>query len=362
VGQPVHVTVGNLRNLDVIIHDPSGTAHVALSRNTPAGSYPVTASYHGNTRLGLAPASDAQTLTVLPLAVDVQTLPALSGVPVTLDNTILVTDSQGVAHFTVQAAGNHQLGAGTPADTASSKAVFARWSDGLIVDQRPLHILGDMQVLAGYRTSIHTELRFLDADGNPIDVARLSSVSIAGPDGTTTTLHAPYQPQWLSFPSPSRQALTLGHPTARFSLVGATYDGVTVANRGDDPLLPKTGQPWNIKLRVYSLHISTRHPVLPGAGPHAVRVSPKHGSPLIVALDDSGQATISQLPRDEYTVLVPASAYAPQVPVTLSRDQNVSMVVVGAQDILVAGLVVLLVVSFLVILARRPHWLPRFGA
>ena len=51
-----------------------------------------------------------------------------------------------------------------------------------------------------------------------------------------------------------------------------------------------------------------RHPVLPGAGPHAVRVSPKHGTPLIVALDDQGEATIADLPRDDYTVLVPASA------------------------------------------------------
>lgn len=360
-GQPVRVTVGTLRSLDVIIKDPAGSAHVSLSRDTPAGTYTVTATYHGNRRLSLTPASDSQTLTVLPLTLDVQTLPVLTGAPITLDRATVATDSSGVAHFSVQAAGNHELFAAPPPDTATTKATFARWSDGQIVTSRQLHLLGDTQMLAGYRTSIRTEMRFSNADGKPLDIARVNSVSIASPDGATQVLQAPYNPLWLSFPAPSRAALTLGQPTARFSVVSATYDGISVANRGDDPLLPKPGTPWNIRLRVYSLHVETRHPVLPGSGPHAVRLTPKHGTPLIVALNDQGMATINNLPRDQYTVTVPASAYAPATPVVLSRDQTISVVVVGAQDILIAGLIVVLIVVLMVIVARRPQWLPRFG-
>ncbi len=358
-GQTVRVTVGSIRALDLIIKDPAGATHLTLDRNTPAGTYTVTATYHGNRRLSLSPASATQTLTVLPLSLTVQTLPALTGAPITFDGVTATTDATGVAQFTVPAAGNHQLSAATPPDTATTKAAFARWSDGQIVTSRQLHLVGDAQVLAGYRTSILTTLKLSDARGRAIDPARVGTISIAAPDGATQVLRAPYTPLWLTFPAPSRAALTLRTPTARFSLVSATYDGVVVANRGDDPLLPRPGATWDVRLRIYTLHIATRHPLIPGAGPHAVRVIPEHGTPLIVALDDQGQATIDNLPRDQYTVTVPASAYAPVTPVALSRDQTVSMVVVGAQDLLVVGVAAFLILALLIVVARRPQWLPR---
>jgi hypothetical protein len=356
-GLPLRLTVGTLHSLDITT-DGNGQIHFLVSRDIPAGSYPVTVTYHGDKLISLDASSATGTLVVLPLTFSVQSVPALPGFFITLDDQKIAADKNGLATVTVNAAGRHHLVTGLDSTSPDTKASFVQWSDNRFDTDRQVQIFQDTKLFAGFSVSYLTSVQFQDADGHPVDRALVTGVSITAPDGSTSELKAPYDPVWLSLPAPSRLALSgLGSFQPHFSVSSGRYQGTAVINRGDDILVPKAGGTWPIKLRLYSLTIHARHLLIASGGPPAVRVTSSTGHSLVVPLGSDGTAVVNDLPRDQYSVEVPASTYAPVTPVALSRSQPVEVMVIGPTDALVLVWGILVVLLLLWVVARRSRWL-----
>ncbi len=125
-------------------------------------------------------------------------------------------------------------------------------------------------------------------------------------------------------PAPSR-ALLLGlAQQPRYAIQSATYDGVSVANRGDSPFTPGPGKVWSINLRIYSMQLQVRQPLLGGAIQKIVVTSPAGFRQTLEPTRD-GKVTLTSLPRGLYTVTTLSDGVAPTLVVQVTRNQAVQL-------------------------------------
>jgi hypothetical protein len=353
---PLVVTL-NGKQMHEVVTDRNGQAHLDVSRSTPAGTYDIEAAFAGDRGRGLEGSSAAAVIKLLPLQLTLQTLPALPGVAFQLDGATLVTDSNGKVDVPVAQAGQHELSV-TPTDMGPEvQATFERWSDGELARSRSLRLLGDLTLYAAFGGDYLTHFRFLDADGNPVDANKVKDVVLSGPEGTTVPLTPPYQPFWLHVPAPSRAVLEGVTPPDRYSVVSARYGGVDVVKRGDATYMPGKSSEWNIKLRVYTLRVFTRQPVIGAGPPTIVSVSREQGSVESALSTSSGEAQLTGLPSGSYVVRTKNNRLAATVVVTLSHSQDVVVPVMSWLEA-VASILAFMAIGTALVAARR-RWRKR---
>lgn len=351
----VHISIDGKPKLGLITDD-SGTAHLDIARSTPAGTYTIGAEFHGDRPTGLLPSSNTGTMTILPLSFDVQTVPAISGVLVHVDGVAAMTNPDGVATLPVASTGDHSLSVDAPDLGPGARLQFARWSDGATNSSRPLRMLGDARLYAAFSADYLTRLRFIDGNGGPVQTNKLSEVTLAGPEGATIALRAPYDPVWLHVPAPSRAVLDGAATIRKFSVASGKFDGISVINRGDDQYLPNASGDWPIKLRIYSLNVHTRRPLVGGGISNQVSVVLQSGRRQVAPLDSTGSVTLHSLPRGIYTVSVPHTNLAPEFTLSLSRSQDVTIPLISKLEITLSlGLLALFAGALILLPARR--WL-----
>src|SRR5206468_10550916 len=163
---------------------------------------------------------------------------------------------------------------------------------------------------------------------------------------------------WLDVRAPSR-ALLLGlAQTPRYAVLSATYDGVSVANRGDSPFTPGPGRIWSINLRIYSMQLQVRQPVLGGEIRDVVVTSPG-GFRQALQPDGGGRLALTALPRRLYTVTAVGDGVAPTLMVQVTRNQVVQLSAFTPLEI--AGTVLLLLAAMAgligaaIVVQRRPR-------
>jgi hypothetical protein len=351
----VHISIDGKPKLGLITDD-SGIAHLDISRSTPAGTYTIAAEFHGDRNTGLSPSNSTGTMTILPLSFNVQTVPALAGVIVNVDGVTAATNTDGVATLAVAATGDHNLSVEAPDLGPGARTQFARWSDGVATSNRSLRMLADARLYAAFSGDYLTRIRFVDGNGGPVDTEKLTEVTLGGPEGTTIALRAPFDPIWLHVPAPSRAVLEGAGTVRKFSVASGKFEGISVINRGDDQYLPHASGDWPIKLRIYTLNIHTRRPLVGGGIPSEVAVVLDSGRRITAALDSGGSVTLHSLPRGRYTVSVPHTKLAAEFTLSLTRSQDVTIPVVSQLEIALSlGLLALLVGAMILLPSRR--WL-----
>jgi hypothetical protein len=349
----VHISIDGKPKLGLITDD-SGMAHLDISRSTPAGTYSIGAEFHGDRPTGLSPSSSTGTMTILPLSFNVQTVPALAGVVVHVDGLTAQTNADGEATVSVGSTGEHTLSVDTPDLGPGARTQFARWSDGVATSSRPFRMLADARLFAAFSGDFLTKLSFVDGNGAPVDTTKLTEIALSGPEGATIALRAPFDPLWLHVPAPSRAVLEGVGAIRKFSVASGKYQGISVINRGDDQYLPHANGDWSIGLRIYSLSVHTRRPLIGGGVPTEAAVTLQDGPSVTVPLDASGNATLQSLPRGRYTVSVPHTKLAAEFTLSLTRSQDVTIPVVSILEILTTlGLLALMTVAMIVLPRRR---------
>jgi hypothetical protein len=351
----VHISIDGKSKLGLITDD-SGTAHLDISRSTPAGTYAIGAEFHGDRPTGLSPSSSLGTMTILPLSFNLQTVPAMAGVLVHVDGVAAVTNNDGVATLPVAATGDHSLSVDAPDLGPGARTQFARWSDGVSAASRSLRMLADARLYASFSGDYLTKIRFIDGNGGAVDTSRLTDVTLGGPEGTTIPVRAPFDPIWLHVPAPSRAVLEGAGTIRKFSVASGKFQGISVINRGDDQFLPHANGDWAIKLRIYSLNIHTRRPLVGGGIPTEVALVLQSGQRVTAPLDSGGSVTLQSLPRGRYTVSVPNTKLAAEFTLSLTRSQDVTIPVVSQLEIALTLVLLALMVGAMILLPSR-RWL-----
>jgi hypothetical protein len=336
---PVHLLIDG-HHLVTVITRPNGTFSFNLPRSLAAGSHTITAEYHGDRSLGILGSSARTTLVIKPLVLTFQTGPALAGVTFKVDRTSAVTGADGRATLQLATVGAHTVTVSPPGDTTISRIRFAHWFDN---DQRltkPMRIFADTKVYAMFSASYLTPIVVRDASGGMIDERRLGPMTISAPEGKTLILGPTDKMLWLDVHAPSRAQLLGLAQTPRFALQSATYDGVDVANHGDSPFTPSKGKAWEISLRIYSMQLQLRKPVL-GGSINGVVVTGSDGVSQTLQPDAAGRVTLTGLPRGLYTVRTMGNV-SPTLIVQVTRNQVVQ---VSAYTPVEVGGIALLIVA-----------------
>jgi hypothetical protein len=357
---PVHLLFNGSR-VATLQTDGSGNATYRFRRSFPAGTYTVTAVYHGNRPRGIDPASASASLTILPIHLTLQVMPPVPGVSVAMDGQTYVTNASGMAQVAVASAGYHNLTASSVSADPKTRLQFVRWADGVPAASRRYHVLADRTIYLSYATAFLTTVHIVDADGHSLEGPDLGTVIAAGPAKRELQVWPKTGDLWLELPPPSRTSLAGLPSNFRYSIASAIFQGSSVANRGDSAFTPGPGRTWEVRLRLYTLQVHVRKPVL-GAGHNAVVVTSQTGLRLESNLTDDGSSVFRDLARSDYSVHLVGPGYSLPVEIALTRSQKVEMPAASREEfVVVYELLVVAVILFALIVRRRIRIQRRIG-
>ncbi|HEY6539253.1 MAG TPA: Ig-like domain-containing protein [Candidatus Dormibacteraeota bacterium] len=340
----------------------SGVASTTIRDQVPAGSHTVRAAFAGSA--GYAPASATQPLLVKTSTLTVHVVPAVPGtVTLSIDGgTPLTEDREGYITTNLSLGGRRTLTIAVHDPNPTVKATFVAWSNHDTSPTRVLRIEHSVYTQVAIQVSYLTQLRFQDATGHPLSSHRVTRLSVDGPDGAVLPVIG--SKVWLTTPVPhstSTGALAVGPEF--YSLRTASYEGVDVAKRGEDRVVPGVLPVWTMRLDVYPLTLYGRDMLFGGvvSGP-ALLTGPAGISRHLTIQERSGSTLV--VPGGLYRVRYSGLGFAPTVRVRVSAAQVVPVKVFTALDAVVVVFLLLIVILALLavsrwrsqLLARLPVW------
>jgi len=340
----------------IVKTDSQGTAHFRLRGVLASGMHVLQVRYAGSRYSGSAVATTA--FDVAPLIITVQTVPAVPGITVALDDGRgLLTDPTGQVVLAVARAGVHGMSVSLPAPTWNTRISFMRWSDDSWTPSRPIRVVRDVSISLGLRLAYLTPIQFVDLDFNPLDPTRVNGVVISGPNAEVIQPQYPYDSLWLQTPLPAKHSGESGlHVTpAPYSLSFAKYDKLNVASVGQMRYTPELNGSWKIKLLLYTLRLGAKDALFGTTLDNPIRLTGPTGRIQTVALDQRGQSTLV-LGRGNYSAQVLAPGLTPIATIALSRSQDVLVPVITPLDFSVLAMIFLVIAISVFVAGRGRLW------
>jgi hypothetical protein len=329
-----------------------------------ARAYPLQVVFGGSR--GWGPSRANATLTVLTAAVQVQTVPPLPGVRVTLGSVAAVTGPDGVAALPVPATGVYPLNADLNPNTgrdATVKASFVRWLDNVYSTSRTIDVTGPATYTMGLRIAYRASVQYVDLDNDPVDPALIEQAQFSagtGADDVVLNSQTSVRDIWWTGNSVARVSNTLLPSPITYRALSVKIHGAEVVNRGQQFWTPSENGVWTIQLLLYPMTVTTRDAFfgMPVSG--QLQLTYPDGATIDAHVDGSGQARFVDLPRGVYQLKLHPAAISPPTPVALSRPQDATLRVITFLDVSVAAgaLIAAVVALFLIgrwsmIMARR---------
>jgi hypothetical protein len=340
----------------IVKTDSQGTAYFRLRGVLASGMHMLQVRYQGSRYSGSAAAATA--FDVAPLIITVQTVPAVPGITVGLDNgRALHSDASGQVLLAVARAGVHALAVSLPAPTQNTRISFMRWSDDSWAPSRPIRVVKDISISLGLRLAYLTPIQFVDLDFNPLDPTRVNGVVISGPNAEVIQPQYPYDALWLQTPLPAKHSGESGlHITAApYSLSFAKYDRLNVASVGQMRFTPELNGTWKIKLLLYTLRLGAKDALFGTTLDNPIRLTGPTGRIQTVMLDRDGHNTLV-LGRGNYSAQVLAPGLTPIATIALSRSQDVLVPVVTPIDFFVLAVILLVFGTSVFVAGRGRLW------
>jgi hypothetical protein len=340
----------------IVKTDSQGTAYFRLRGVLPSGMHVLQVRYQGSRYSGAAVAT--ATFDVAPLIITVQTVPAVPGITIALDDgKKLLSDANGQVILAVARAGVHVLSASVPAPTWNTRISFMRWSDDSWTPSRPIRVVQDVSISVGLRLAYLTPIQFVDLDANPLDPTRVNGVIISGPNAEVIQPQYPYDALWLQTPLPAKHSGESGlHVTAApYSLSFAKYDKLNVASVGQMRFTPEVNGIWKIRLLLFTLRLGAKDAIFGTTLNNAIRLTGPTGGIQTVTLDQKGRSTLV-LGRGNYSAQVLAPGLTPIATIALSKSQDVLVPVVTPIDFFVLAMILLVVTASVFVAGRGRLW------
>lgn len=304
------------------------------------------------------PAGAAQARQLRPHTLVVQVVPAIAGVGFTLDGRSFASDVRGVASITVMGSGLRRLSVSVPAPRPGLRWEFQRWSGGHGGDEfstsRTVTLGGRVtRLVAGFGASCLVRWSFVDGQGQPVPSRLVQSVTLR--DDSGGRYRRPGEGfHWL----PARQVVreNSGQVSARplaYSVESVTVEGANAVFRSQQRFRAAPRTTWTIGLRFYEMHISVHDAAFGFPVGSALQVRSPDGRVRRLDLDGRSRARSGRLARGDYQLKVEGPGISWWVPVSLSRTQEVRLVLLSWLDLAVASLVVVLVLVGLPLLGGR---------
>ena len=317
--------------------DDQGGFQIDIHNDLPAGNYVVTAAFKGAHLLN--PASGLIAFTILPATVSVQTVPATPGIPFQMAGQTFVSGADGTASVSINQSGVYRLDALVDQyNNPSQRVEFGRWSVKSYQPSREVQVPTDNVIQVGLNIYHKVNFTFVDLDNYPVDLSRISSISIRSVQGDIFNLK-PGDTPWLPASRTARRQNGLQETDLLYSVNSVVIDGSNVVNSSQQRFYAKLDDNWTISLLLYTLKISTRDALFASPVGKSVSLTYPNGQVTNFNLDNAGNLTIHTLARGIYHVsLQGIRGMGTSTPVALSRNQLVNMRIITPLDAGVGGL------------------------
>ena len=308
----------------------------------------------------LSPARATGTLKVRPATVQITTVPAVKGIPISLGTATAITGADGTATLLASKTGPTLLAAHIEQLTDPAIRVsFTRWGDSVYDEARTITIRGDAQLVIGLRTAYRAAVRFVDENNTAIDPTEITRARFTSSTGQELVLTSFTDRAWWEAGSAVIRTGGLQASATLWRLAEVTMAGTNVVNQGQQAFTPTIDGSWTINLLLFDLTVRTNDALTGGAvGGTAELVYPDNSS-KVIPLRSDGSAEFAGLPRGAYTVRLKIDGIAPPTPIALSRTQEATIRVISFLDLAAGGILVLVALGVLLWIGRRRHvgWL-----
>jgi phospholipase C len=251
----------------------------------------------------------------------IQTVPAVPGMPFSLEGVRFAADGEGRAYPPQAFVGTRASLQALDAEVASGvRAAFDRWYRGRSV--------------AAINLYHRVRPSFVDLSGERVDPRVVGSVTLQGSQGRRHVFGGE-GPRWLQGnrvvpESRGRRSTTLTYAAERV-VVG----GSNVVRRGQQRFVPSESPRMQLRLLLFAARLRVRDALFGFPIGSAVRVEYPNGREQRQALGRGAELTLRSLPRGDYRVSAEAPGISSARPVALSSDQEVDLRVISWLDVAV---------------------------
>jgi hypothetical protein len=328
-----------------------GTFLIRVNKDIPAGTFTVLATFIGNRQY--LPSSATDILNIHPSVVQVHTIPPVAGVAFEMDGRKFETDSNGIGTIQMFKTGTYQLNVLMDQYKATSeKVTFGRWSEESSLPYRNVHVPTNDVIEVGFNTFHQVNLKFVDLDGYPVDPARISGITIKSLQGDILNLKQ-IQPIWVPASRVARRSTGLEETKLLYSVIAVLIDGSNVVNSAQQRFYAEENDTWTISLLLYTMRINAKDGLFGSPVGKTVEVTFPDGQKNSYPIDKTGLVEIHSLARGIYHVeLTGTNGLAADIPVALSRNQDVNVNVITYLDLSVVALIGLAFALGLIIYGR----------
>ena len=268
----------------------------------------------------------------------VATIPATPGVRLTLYGRTAVTDARGRARLRVISPAHltRRLKVADKKVAPGVEVKFSRWYRGKISLARHYQVTP----------------RFVDLQGRPVPVERVSSITYKGSNGVRLTFQGG-GPQWLQGTRIVPFGTQLVAKQLYYTIEKVNIEGANVVNRAQQRFVPAKEREFPVRVLFYAARFSVRDALLRFPIGFAIKLQSANGYTRSEPLGPRFELYVGSLPRGNYRVSVDAPGTSFTRPLILTRNQQVDLQVISYLDmvvvLLVAAAVALGLLSF-----RRP--------
>jgi transposase-like protein len=346
--------------------DDSGVADIRISQDLALGDHTVEAEFIG-TAVYL-PARSSMRLTVRPIQLTVETVPHTANVSFSLEGQTFVSGADGFARIEINQPGTYDLKVNEVSDVQvdpDTRITFSRWADSVFQPDRTVDVSGDVHLQAGFSTSHPIGLSFVDLSGNPVDSARVASVTLKRSDGSYRT-YENGQFQWLTATHIVRRREGLEAAPLLYSVESVMIDGTSAVNRYQQRFYVEKKDTWPVQLLLYSARIHATDAIFGFQIGRGIMLQYPDGHTEELQFGANKDVYVTSLARGLYHVqVIGVTGMAPLTPIALSKDQEVELKVLSGLDI-GAGIGLGLTMALLLLFYKRPYlltwlfgWIPR---
>lgn len=283
--------------------------------------------------------------------VRVSTVPATAGVQFIVDGASTVTGANGIAEAQVSDLNNlsTRLHLGS-ADAADGQAVSL-----LKVLKAPPRAVHERELVVGLAVRRPVELRFTDLNGAAVPAHRVTSVSVQA-DRTMSRFDAAQLRVPIMLLSAKATLVHNAWSVHRlvYAMASATIDGGQAVFAGQQRFTPAAAGRWNVKLSVFSIHVTAHDALLGTRVSSRLVVTRPDQSTYATAVPSSGSgAVMTSVVRGQYDLHFSAAVLGATTSVRISRSDSFDVRIITPLDLALVALVVVLLGGSAVLAAVR---------
>lgn len=312
--------------------DDTGVASIRISKDLPIGRYTLRVLFIGTEDYRWS--MDQTTLTVRPVQFTIETVPPLPGIEFNFDDRSYISGEDGSVRIELDELGTYPLEVRAPeGDYApGTQLEFERWRRAYFEPDREAIINGDTKLQIGFGLYHPISFTFSDLLGRPVDESRITSITLKSSTGELHILESS-GPHWLQANRIARRITGLEVTPIQYGVESVIIDGASVVNQYQQRFFVEPNDVWPVELLLYSARFQSADALFGFSVGDGVALRFPDGRVESLKFGDDNVIFIDSLARGDYTVQVTGvGGMAPETPVALSKDQDVTLKVLTNLD------------------------------